>query len=204
MIIYLARNKTNGKVYIGQTIRSLTTRKTEHVSHAENFRNNGVFSKALRKHGKDNFTWEVLWTASSMEELNAKEKYFISKYDCRAHKRTGYNIESGGNNSPASTETKEKMSKLKRTKKYIEISKMNLPKDTSGKNNGRYKSIDTKSLAIDFENSILLNRQLENKYDISRPTIVRKLKVYFGDRFKEVQLARGKLLEVMKCQNQSS
>jgi group I intron endonuclease len=88
MIVYKITNKINGKVYIGQTSRTLKARWEQHIRNA----NKGTktkFYNALRKYGADNFTVETLCRAYSNEELNDLEIYYIHKYDSI---RTGYNM----------------------------------------------------------------------------------------------------------------
>lgn len=88
MIVYKVTNKINGKVYIGQTTRSLDKRWAQHVRCAKK----GVKTKicyAIRKYGAENFELEVLCTAYSKSELNDLEIYYIHKYDSI---RTGYNM----------------------------------------------------------------------------------------------------------------
>ena len=95
MIIYKVTNKVNGKCYIGQTIRTLEQRKWQHLDCAKN----GVkthFYNAIRKYGGDNFIFEVIDEASTLEELNELERYYIKKYDCI---NNGYNMVDGGDNN---------------------------------------------------------------------------------------------------------
>jgi group I intron endonuclease len=111
MIIYKITNKLNGKAYIGQTVRKLWERLKEHR------KNKGsVMNRAFRKYGKDSFSIEILAECQSIEELNEKEIYFISKFN--TIKPNGYNIVAGGGNCLASEETKRKMSENRRGSKH--------------------------------------------------------------------------------------
>lgn len=108
MIIYKATNKINGKVYIGQTIQTLERRKNQHErSYKYKNTKNYVFCRALKKYGNENFEWEVIDTATSIEELNLKEEYWISYYDCLVSSGKGYNSKYGGNNHKHLERTKE-------------------------------------------------------------------------------------------------
>ena len=79
MIIYKATNKINGKVYIGQTEKTLEHRKEVH--HRDSERMDTYFYRAIRKYGWENFEWEVIDdSATTREELNALEQYYIAKY----------------------------------------------------------------------------------------------------------------------------
>lgn len=106
MIIYKATNKINNKVYIGQTVRSLEVRMSEHKRH-----NYTAFDKAINKYGLENFDVEVINTAKDINELNEKEIYWIKYYNCIAP--NGYNQCNGGENTLGyhhKEESKKKMS----------------------------------------------------------------------------------------------
>ena len=77
MIIYEARNKINGKRYIGQTIHTLEERKRGHISSMCC----SYFRRALDKYGVDSFEWNIIDTAETRDELNRKESYWIEFYD---------------------------------------------------------------------------------------------------------------------------
>lgn len=98
MIIYKVTNKLNGKLYIGQTTVNLSHRKSQHKSSCFTAKQNNVFYMAIRKYKWKNFKWEVIDKASSLDELNEKEMYWINYYrtfigfkDCN-----GYNMTLGG------------------------------------------------------------------------------------------------------------
>ena len=89
MIIYKVTNKINGKVYIGQTTRTLEKRKWQHLNLARRGHNNHFYN-AIRKYGEDNFTWEVLCDGIDNKELlNQLERYYITKFDSI---KNGYNM----------------------------------------------------------------------------------------------------------------
>lgn len=90
MIIYRIKNRLNGKIYIGQTVRSLGERLSEHKRHKKT-----LISKALKKYGINNFDIEVIDYSETIEELNEKEIFYIEKFGCISP--NGYNICSGGN-----------------------------------------------------------------------------------------------------------
>jgi len=115
MIIYKITNKENGKIYIGQTVKTARHRFNYH------FRNknlNGI-SGALTKYGKYNFILETIDEADTKEELDKKEIYWINYYDT-LNKDKGYNLIEGGGQynknheykkgSKHSEETRKKMS----------------------------------------------------------------------------------------------
>lgn len=103
-IIYKATNRLNGKVYIGQTTKCLEERKKQHIylsQQKEGSKN--YFHRALIRHGESSFTWEVIDTAYSKEELDGKEQDWIVSYE--AFGRGGYNLTHGGQKTnPRKTE----------------------------------------------------------------------------------------------------
>lgn len=113
MIIYKITNNINGKVYVGQTVRTLEERRAEHKRHAKI-----VVGKAIRKYGIENFTFVVVEEASSIEELNELEIKWIAHYNCIIP--NGYNQCYGGENTVGfnhRNESKKKMSE-KKTQQY--------------------------------------------------------------------------------------
>lgn len=95
MIIYKITNNVNHKCYIGQTIRDLGLRIREHKSKAKHRTDSGyAIAKAINKYGAENFSWDVLCVCESLEELDEKERYYISLYD--SFGRNGYNLTEGG------------------------------------------------------------------------------------------------------------
>lgn len=96
MLIYMATSLTTGKSYIGQTVKTLNQRKSEHKHRAlyeEDYKN--AFHNAIRKYGFDDFQWIILeesenWTHEILDE---KEKEYIQFYDTL---NNGYNILQGG------------------------------------------------------------------------------------------------------------
>ena len=106
MIIYKITNRVNGKVYIGQTIRSLEHRWSQHCSNSSGCI---YIHRAINKYGKENFTVEQIDVASDSEELNKKEQYWIAHYDSIAPK--GYNMTTGGGNFERCDDSREKIRK---------------------------------------------------------------------------------------------
>ena len=92
--IYKITNKLNGKCYIGQS-KDILFRLKNHLHYP--FSSNINVSerdlyKDLRKFGTDNFEFEILERCKP-EELNEKEKAWISEYDSF---NSGYNSTNGG------------------------------------------------------------------------------------------------------------
>lgn len=118
MIIYTFKNKTNGKMYVGQTCRSLEERVGEHLRHSKT-----AISKALIKYGIENFECEVIDTAETMDELNDKEVYWISKLETLAP--NGYNLCLGGGNTLGYKHKEESRKKMSLSKSGMFIGENN-------------------------------------------------------------------------------
>ncbi len=110
MIVYRATNLINGKIYIGQTIKTLTRRKSKHL-YDTNHGSPLYFHKALRKYGFNNFKWQVICICPNINILNEQEEYYIAFYNSM---NNGYNMTSGGKNYIPSEETKQKISENNR------------------------------------------------------------------------------------------
>lgn len=95
MGIYKITNKTNKKSYIGLSM-NIEMRWESHIKYA--FKNcndsyhKNKFYNAIRKYGKDNFTFEILEECKK-EELMDREKFWIKYYDTL---NNGYNLTVGG------------------------------------------------------------------------------------------------------------
>ena len=109
--IYKATNKIDGKIYIGQTIRTMSERKWAHhyELHDKTRAHDMPFHRAIKKYGKDSFIWECLADdIDDIKELNRLEIHYIALYNSIVP--NGYNLQHGGRNGLHSEETKKKMS----------------------------------------------------------------------------------------------
>lgn len=79
-IIYCYTNTITGKKYIGQTINP-EQRKRNHLYEATMKNSDYYFHRSIRKHGWDNFVYEVLEENVDRKLLNDRETYYIKKYD---------------------------------------------------------------------------------------------------------------------------
>lgn len=117
-MIYKATNKINGKCYVGQTTQSLDRRKSSHQICALNGKGY-VFHSAIRKHGFENFDWEVLQVVEDDFDikslLNESEKIHILREKSSVD-LNGYNLREGGNDHPLHYSTKIKMSLAERSR----------------------------------------------------------------------------------------
>ena len=104
MIVYMATNQINGKVYIGATTQTLSVRKLQHISASK--RGKRPIAKAIRKYGEENFAFREIETEPSIEKMYEREQYYIRLYDSM---NIGYNRTTGGINCKTSEKTKKKM-----------------------------------------------------------------------------------------------
>ena len=106
--IYLITNLVNGKKYVGQTIRSVESRLSQHISCANGndaVRRKAPLYRAIRKHGKENFSVRLLCSCSSQDELNLMEDLYIASLGTLVD-NGGYNLRHGGSQGKASESTK--------------------------------------------------------------------------------------------------
>ena len=118
MIIYKATNTINNKIYIGQTIHTLDRRRNQH-ERSFKYKNtkDNVFARALEKYGIENFVWEVIDRAETLEELNEKEEFWIRELNSLVDSGGGYNVKLGGSNDTQSITTRRKISEAQKGSK---------------------------------------------------------------------------------------
>ena len=113
-VIYRFKNNINGKVYIGQTTKSVRKRVIQHMTNSRPWvkTKKSYFANALNKYGFENFTFDVIERCNNQQELDNRERYWIAYYNSN-NKKYGYNIDSGGNSGkkrkPLSEEHKQKL-----------------------------------------------------------------------------------------------
>lgn len=114
MVVYKITNAINGKIYVGQTRQPLYKRWWRHC-------NNGkcpAITSAIKKYGVENFTIEVIDTATSLEELNEKERQWIEKLNTLAP--NGYNLRTGGDSYEVTEIARKHLSESHKGKQYGE------------------------------------------------------------------------------------
>ncbi len=91
---YIISCLANGKVYIGVTSRGLRQRWNEHMYDAREGRTDMAISRAISKHGAENFAIQAVASARTWEDICAIEAILIVQRGCRAP--SGYNVSQGG------------------------------------------------------------------------------------------------------------
>lgn len=103
--VYIHRNKTNNKVYIGIT----SQKPEERWKNGHAYSGNKYFTSAIKKYGWNNFEHEILFDNLNKDEAEQKEIELIAKYNS-TNREFGYNIQNGGSSVGRFTdETKEKI-----------------------------------------------------------------------------------------------
>lgn len=107
MHIYKITNTANSKIYIGQTVQSNPKmRWYAHLADARRGKKSYLYD-SIRKYGKESFVWEIIDSALTIEELNAKEEYWLNFY--REQGAVVYNNREAGKNKTHSPESIERM-----------------------------------------------------------------------------------------------
>ena len=110
--IYKITNKLNGKSYIGQTMQLVVKRWRAHISR----KSTSAIHAAIKAYGKENFSFEVIEIAPTIEELNMLEQKYIKEFNTMSP--NGYNLDMGGRNCIKTKESIEKGAIKKRGKAY--------------------------------------------------------------------------------------
>jgi group I intron endonuclease len=106
--LYKITNTENNKIYIGQT-NNPSLRWSQHKSNAKYDRGNQIITRAITKYGADVFTFDVIATCLTQDDVDILEEQVIQQYDGR-NKDKGYNVDIGGNTSPRTPEILAKIS----------------------------------------------------------------------------------------------
>lgn len=112
MLVYKITNTVNGKAYIGVTVSKVNLRWNQHVHAAK--KSDYPLQRAILKYGRDAFAVEVLYEASSLEEMMRCERALIATHGTMLP--SGYNLTTGGEGfaGKRSPETRRKMSDARR------------------------------------------------------------------------------------------
>lgn len=89
--VYAHINKTNGKIYVGQTC----IKPEKRWNYGRGYKGNGYFYKAIQKYGWDNFEHEIVASNLTKSEADNFERTLIKKLDL-LNPNKGYNLQDGG------------------------------------------------------------------------------------------------------------
>lgn len=93
--IYRITNKVNGKFYIGKTTKPVEQRFKNHIQNHK--KQNTYLYHAMRKYGVEQFIVEQIELVLEKNQLNEKEKYWISQLSPQ------YNMTIGGDGGDTSS-----------------------------------------------------------------------------------------------------
>lgn len=105
-VIYCIENKVNGKRYVGQTTMKLAYRWKRHCSIDGRCLS---IAGAIKKYGPEGFSIKEIDSATSREELDAKEIWHIQRLRT-LELEFGYNLRAGGMSASFLPETRRLMS----------------------------------------------------------------------------------------------
>ena len=149
-IVYILKNKLNGKCYVGQTKKSFEKRFRQHQT------SNSYIGKALRKYGSENFEKLIL---ENIDDLNVKEVSCIQEYD--SIYPNGYNLTYGGQNGKRSGKTKKRMSEAGKKRIFTEEHREHLREARKGKKPALGKTPVNKGKALLEEHRKKISQSLK-------------------------------------------
>jgi group I intron endonuclease len=130
MLIYLVKNRITGKEYVGQTVRSLNERWSEHCRPSK-IKKCTALHNAIAKYGRDAFVISLLDETDDLDELNKLEAHHIASR--RTLVPVGYNLTTGGNGYVQSEVSKRRRSQTLMGHRHTTASKQKMSFARKGK-----------------------------------------------------------------------
>lgn len=199
MFIYKLTNTLNNKIYIGLTTESISERCRKRIAEAKYRKSrNSYILNAIRKYGSEVFKVEQLDTASSLEELQQKEIFYIQKYNS-TNRKIGYNLTKGGEGNlglKMSDNTKEKIRQKRLGDKWSDERKLNHSKLLKLKNIDYSKGIENLK-AYNLKTS-----KKVNEFDLNNNL----LKTYnsISETWKTLNIKKAKIEYYLKLDNKGN
>lgn len=188
-IIYMAVSPS-GKVYIGQTTKSLSHRKKYH--HYSAFDKNRTeyntkFSKAIRKYGND-LKWNILHNNISITQLDDMEQRCVNNHNSFVE---GYNSTLGGGGRKGystSAETRKKLSDAHKGKKFSVEHRRKMSEAKKGKNNPSYGKYPSEKIRKKISKANSGENNSQAKLNLK---IVQEIREKYGTgRYSQKELAK--------------
>lgn len=107
-VVYVVTCLVNQKKYVGQTIAADPQAYWKAHLNSAKYGTRKLLYNAVRKHGAETFTFEVIWHANDKVSLDITEDSFIHLFDTLSPR--GYNLRGGGASVKHLEETKLKTS----------------------------------------------------------------------------------------------
>ena len=186
-IIYLVKNKVNGKCYIGQTYKKNGFKDRYGVkcnqslvegfykAHKNNNSSSDIILKDMEKYGLDAFEVnECIDYAFSKTELDIKEKTYISIYKSMISNSYnnyyvgGYNKTSGGSGVKDyewSEESKQKLKEIKNTPEALERSKQAAKKENLSPETLKKRSESLKGHNVSDNTKLLISDYIKKMWE---------------------------------------
>ena len=186
-IIYLVKNKVNGKCYIGQTYKKNGFKDRYGVkcnqslvegfykAHKNNNSSSDIILKDMEKYGLDAFEVnECIDYAFSKTELDIKEKTYISIYKSMISNSYnnyyvgGYNKTSGGSGVKDyewSEESKQKLKEIKNTPEALERSRETAKKENLSPETLKKRSESLKGHNVSDNTKLLISDCIEKMWE---------------------------------------
>lgn len=156
--IYIIKNLTNGKMYVGQTT-NLMSRWSRHKYNSTIY--NYPIYLAMRKYGIENFQFVPIENFNTQLDADVAEKFWINLLETRC-KEFGYNIKDGGSHGSHSDESKSKMAKAKIGKKASEDTKLKMSQSRIGAGNHNFGKKISEEIKSKISKSVTLKVQGED------------------------------------------
>ena len=186
-IIYLVKNKVNGKCYIGQTVKKngfrdrygvgngRTMIESFYKAHKKNNSSSDIILEDMEKYGLNAFEVdECIDYAFSKTELDIKERTYISVYKSMISNSYdnyyvgGYNKTSGGSGAKDykwSEESKQKLKETKNTPEALERSREAAKKENLSPETLKQRSESLKGHCISDDTKLLISDCIEKMWE---------------------------------------
>ena len=185
-IIYLVKNKVNGKCYVGQTVKKngfrdrygvgngRTMIESFYKAHKKNNSSSDIILEDMEKYGLGAFEVdECIDYAFSKTELDIKEKTYISIYKSMISNSYnnyyvgGYNKTSGGSGTKDykwSEESKQKLKEIKNTPEALERSREAAKKENLSPETLKQRSESLKGHNVSYDTKSLISDCIEKMW----------------------------------------